>query len=161
MKNLKAAPGPYEVVTIIDEEGKARGRNGEKWLLIRNADGAIASVYPGQDAEATAKLLAASFAMLKACKLGQAMCQDEVDRLRSLESEGWNTEWEEATARLLTFDAAIAAAEGREPMTLMDAFSDGHKPPIVERTSPDEVTTIGEARKEALLPDAKLEDTLL
>ena len=58
------APGPYEVAIVIDEEGKARGRNGERWVLIKNADGAIASVYPGRDAEATANLLAASWELL-------------------------------------------------------------------------------------------------
>src|ERR1700677_2406434 len=57
------AQGPYEVVTVIDEEGKARGKNGEQWILIRNADGAIATVYPGREAEAPARLLAAAWSL--------------------------------------------------------------------------------------------------
>ena len=81
MKNLNAAPGPYEVVTIIDEEGKARGRNGEKWLLIRNADGAIASVYPGQDAEGTARLLGGSWNLLERLKVARAFVADALETL--------------------------------------------------------------------------------
>lgn len=113
------APGPYEVAIIIDEEGKARGRNGEQWVLIRNADGAIASVYPGRDAEATANLLAASWTLLDACKLGRAIAQDEVDRLSSLETEteGWNTDLEEAKSRLYAFEYALEMAVGRKPAT--------------------------------------------
>jgi hypothetical protein len=73
------AQGPYEVVTVIDEEGKARGKNGEQWLLIRNEEGAIASVYPGREAVATARLLAASYTMLEALKLYQ-QTYDNADR---------------------------------------------------------------------------------
>lgn len=72
------APGPYEVAVIIDEEGKARGRNGERWVLIRNADGAIASVYPGRDAEATADLLAASWHMLDRLRVARAFIEDQL-----------------------------------------------------------------------------------
>ncbi len=55
------APGPYEVVMVEDAQGKA----GERWIMIRNADGAIATVYPAKNAEATANLLAASWEMLE------------------------------------------------------------------------------------------------
>jgi hypothetical protein len=68
------APGPYEVVTVIDEEGKARGKNGEQWILIRNETGAIATVYPARDAEATARLLAASWRLLEAAKIAVQNC---------------------------------------------------------------------------------------
>jgi hypothetical protein len=54
------APGPYEVAIVIDEEGKARGGRGERWILIKNPDGAIATVYPALNGEATAKVLAAA-----------------------------------------------------------------------------------------------------
>lgn len=75
MPNIKQpAPGPYEIAIIIDEEGKARGRNGEQWILIRNADGAIASVYPGKDAEGTARLLASSFELLEALRSLDLTC---------------------------------------------------------------------------------------
>jgi hypothetical protein len=63
------APGPYEVAIIIDEEGKARGSKGEKWILIKNADGAIATVYPASNAEATANLLAASASLLEQLRI--------------------------------------------------------------------------------------------
>jgi len=66
MKNQSPAPGPYEVQIVIDEEGKARGSKGERWILIKNDDGAIATVYPAHNGEATAQLLAASYQMFGA-----------------------------------------------------------------------------------------------
>lgn len=57
------APGPYEVVMVED----AQGKNGEKWIMIRNEGGAIATVYPAKEGEATAKLLAAAPELLEAC----------------------------------------------------------------------------------------------
>lgn len=111
---MNAAPGPYEVAVIIDEEGKARGRNGERWVLIRNADGAIASVYPAREAEATAQLLAASWNMLKALRLARAVAQDEIARLQSLEAEGWDAAVEEAKAREAMFDQVIKEAEATQ-----------------------------------------------
>ena len=77
------APGPYEVAIVIDEEGKARGRNGERWVLIKNADGAIASVYPGRDAEATADLLAASYELLGALREARDFIDAQLDVLRN------------------------------------------------------------------------------
>ena len=96
--------GPYEVAIIIDEEGKARGRNGERWVLIRNAEGAIASVYPGRDAEATANLLAASWDMLEACRIALATLYN---------TEGVPSNLSQARVNNLLV-ATIAKAEGRQ-----------------------------------------------
>lgn len=150
MKNLNAAPGPYEVVTIIDEEGKARGRNGEKWLLIRNADGAIASVYPGQDAEGTARLLAASWNMRDRLGVARAFIEDQLAVLeRSYLPEPNEAEKEELAETQYLLDTiryVIAEAEGNQ-------LSSVPTPP----SAPDS----GEANTKNVFPDKPLEDTLL
>jgi hypothetical protein len=105
------APGPYEVVVVED----AQGKNGDKWILIRNEGGAIATVYPARDSKETANLLAAAPELLEALKLARAVAQDEMDRLTSLQAEGWNAGVDEAKVRFDKFDAAIVLAEkGRE-----------------------------------------------
>jgi hypothetical protein len=95
------APGPYEVVVVED----AQGKNGDKWIMIRNEGGAIATVYPAREGMETAKLLAASWGLLEACKLARAVAQDQVDELESI--AGAEAALKEAKARLYTFDHAM------------------------------------------------------
>jgi hypothetical protein len=95
------APGPYEVVVVED----AQGRKGEKWIMIRNEGGAIATVYPATESKETANLLAASWGLLEACKLARAVAQDQVDELETI--AGADTALQEAKARLYTFEHAM------------------------------------------------------
>ena len=115
-KNIPA-PGPYEVVVVIDEEGKARGARGEKWVLIKNDDGAIASVYPAVNSEATARILAAGSELLKQLKLAVAVIEDNKDNLASIDLD-------EKQMLLGGMKLAIAQATGEPlPVAIGEAHS--------------------------------------
>jgi hypothetical protein len=108
------APGPYEVVVVED----AQGRSGEKWIMIRNQGGAIATVYPAKDAAGTARLLAASWKLLDRLGVARAFIEDQIETLeRSYLPEPNEAEADELTeARWLleTIRYVIAEAEGQE-----------------------------------------------
>ena len=83
------APGPYEVVMVDD----AAGKSGDKWIMIRNKGGAIATVYPARDGKETANLFAAAPELLEAAK----------NVLRDTTAEGV----------MVALQVAISKAEGR------------------------------------------------
>jgi hypothetical protein len=64
MSTKPPAPGPYEVVPVED----ARDKSGNGFFMIRNEQGAIATVYPNKEAEGTANLLAAAPDLLQNLK---------------------------------------------------------------------------------------------
>jgi hypothetical protein len=147
---IEPAPGPYEVVTVIDEEGKARGSKGEQWILIKNEDGAIATVYPDPKAPGTARLLGMSWELLqrlKETREAAAHLMQVVDALATLHKvdiglylddkhEGFGTK----------ADLTIMKAEGRS----VSSFLPGR---TVE--APAEREPQSEANTESVFPETK------
>ncbi len=113
------APGPYEVVIV--EAAESIGRDGSKWVMIRNEGGAIATVYPAKEAEATARLLAAAWDLLEAVILAIPFVEGKNERVEQV----------------------LRQAKTRAEGTGLAAI---YKPAPVERSVFDEAPMPGEAK---------------
>jgi len=79
---MNAAPGPYEVVKVEDLPDS----KGNRFFMIRNEQGAIATVYPRPDAEGTANLLAAAPDLLEMLKRVRIHTPDEKNLAAPIDS---------------------------------------------------------------------------